>query len=1009
MLVVVLNTKGYTHMKLKRFYKTQLATSMSLILGASFVAPLSAQEAAADADLEVINVTGIRGSMIKSMDIKRSSDGIVDAINAEDIGKFPDTNLAESLQRITGVSIDRSNGEGSKITVRGLGPDFNLVTLNGRQMPSSNLEATSISSSRSFDFANLASESISGVEVYKTAKAGVSSGGIGATVNIQTAKPLNTPGQKASIGVKGVMDQSTDKGDSITPEISGIYSNTFADDTIGLGITFSHQERNGATKEAVVPQWHTQQVDPSEAPWGGPFAGMVNSGLPGEDSFNRPQQFRYNFTEFERTRDNGQLVFQYAPSENITFTADYTFSEQSVKSKSNGIGAWFWEGETIDGSVNLFTTDSTNHSPIVWHSNAGPDLSFSTAEFGQINENDSIGLNLEWQVTDRLKLEVDYHDSSASSKADSPFGNSSVMEYAVNSRQSTTVDFRPDFPVMSISQLDGLSGAPSELITTGSSLRNSLFENDLSQLQFKGQYVFDDGVVKSIDFGISRTENDVRASIMTAQRDTWGGEGSVDDVTDSLFTARSSSGELDDLPTTGTNAAGDTIQLFDLFYEFDFAAAAAEVASYAAPNNSTNTVSANIWPCADRFCVNENWTTDERVSEEYTAIYAQANMAFEISDMYLNVLAGFRYEQTDVNSSAMVPAYTGVDWVSNNEFALVNTGESEFSDFKGDYNNFLPSLDLSLEITEDWVARASYGKTIARPTYNHIRGGVGIGEVRQSFATASAGNPGLVPHESTNIDLSLEWYFDEGSYASVGYFRKDVENFVGTRTVEGSLFDLRNPTTGPRYNEAFNAVGGDNTAIRQYIFDNYPESSTVTGVDASGNPTGQIHSTAADDLIQFDITQPFNERDATIDGFELAFQHTLESGFGVQANLTFVDSDAEYDPTIFDSQFALPGLSDTANLVAFYDKDGIQVRVAYNWRDEFLVSTNNNLNNPRINESYSQIDINASYNVSEELVVFFEAINVTDETQRMFSRHRNELLNAIQSGPRYNIGARYTF
>jgi TonB-dependent receptor len=988
------------------FYKTRIATSLSLILGASVMAPVSAQETP-DNDLEVIQVKGIRGSLIQAMDIKRSSSGIVDAISAEDIGKFPDTNLAESLQRITGVSIDRSNGEGSKITVRGLGPDFNLVTLNGRQMPSSNLEATSISSSRSFDFANIASESISGVEVYKTAKADVSSGGIGATVNIQTARPLTTPGQKASIGVKGVMDQSTDEGDSITPEISGIYSNTFADDTIGFGVSFSHQERNGATKEAVVPQWHTQQIAPIDG-WNG---GIADSDfVDGVDTFNRPQQFRYNFTEFERTRDNGQLVFQYAPSEDITFTADYTFSEQKIESTSNGIGAWFWEGEIVDGSVNEFTTDSTNHSPVVWHSNAGPDLSFSTAEFAQINENDSIGLNLEWQVTDKLKFEFDYHDSSAISKADSPYGNSSTMEYAVNSRQSTTVDFRPDFPVMSIAQIDGLSGAPDELITTGSSLRNSLFENDINQFQIKGQYVFDDGVIDSIDFGISKTENDVRASLMTAERATWGGEGSVDDVSDSLFTAQSVSSELDDVPTTGTNAAGESFDLFDLFYEFDFVEASNEVASYAAPANSANEVSANIWPCADRFCVNENWTTDERIAEEYVAIYAQANMSFEISDMYLKVLAGFRYEETDVDASAMVPAYTGVNWVSNNEFSLVNTGESEFSDFKGDYNNFLPNLDISLEITDDLLARASYGKTIARPTYNHIRGGVGVGEVRQSFATASSGNPGLVPHESTNIDLSLEWYFDEGSYASIGYFRKDVKNFVGTRTVQDSLFDLRSPTSGPRFDEAFAAVGSsDNTQIRQYIFDNYPESTTVTGVDSGGTTTGQIHSVAADDLIQFDITQPFNERDAEIDGFEVAFQHTLESGFGAQANLTFVDSDAQYDASVFDEQFALPGLSDTANLVAFYDKDGIQVRVAYNWRDEFLVSTNNNLNNPRINESYSQIDINASYNINENLVVFVEGINVTDEKQRMFSRHRNELLNAIQSGPRYNIGARYTF
>src|SRR5690606_19047215 len=134
--------------------------------------PAPAQAPAEDpADFDTIYVTGIRASLESSMNLKRDAQGIVDGIVAEDIGKFPDTNLAESLQRISGVSIDRSMGEGSRVTVRGVGPDFNLVLLNGRQMPASSIEATNASNSRAFDFANLASESISGVEVFKTSRA----------------------------------------------------------------------------------------------------------------------------------------------------------------------------------------------------------------------------------------------------------------------------------------------------------------------------------------------------------------------------------------------------------------------------------------------------------------------------------------------------------------------------------------------------------------------------------------------------------------------------------------------------------------------------------------------------------------------------------------------------------------------------------------------------------------------------------------------------------------------
>ena len=191
----------------------------------------TAQEVTADDGGNVIIVSGIRASLQDAMNIKRDAVGVVDAISAEDIGKFPDTNLAESLQRITGVSIDRESGEGSKVTVRGFGPDFNLVLLNGRQMPASGLgSCCEAPASRSFDFANLASEGIAGVEVYKSGRATLPSGGIGSVINVKTPRPLDRPGFQGSIGVKGVLDH-TFEDTEITPEISGVISKTFADDT----------------------------------------------------------------------------------------------------------------------------------------------------------------------------------------------------------------------------------------------------------------------------------------------------------------------------------------------------------------------------------------------------------------------------------------------------------------------------------------------------------------------------------------------------------------------------------------------------------------------------------------------------------------------------------------------------------------------------------------------------------------------------------------------------------
>src|SRR5690606_31506525 len=195
--------------KHKNYRRHLLAMAIASVTTALASSPVVAQEG----PIEEVIVTGIRASLERAMDIKREASGVVDAISAEDSGKLPDTNLAGSLQRITGVSIDRRNGEGAEITIRGFGAGFNMVTLNGRQLPSggafggsSGAGGTFAGNSRAFDFSNLASESVSGVEVYKTGRATNPSGGIGGTININTQKPLDNPGLNGSFGAKAVHD-----------------------------------------------------------------------------------------------------------------------------------------------------------------------------------------------------------------------------------------------------------------------------------------------------------------------------------------------------------------------------------------------------------------------------------------------------------------------------------------------------------------------------------------------------------------------------------------------------------------------------------------------------------------------------------------------------------------------------------------------------------------------------------------------------------------------------------
>src|SRR5690349_16214281 len=235
----------------------------TIVGGAVLINPVFAQDQSSE-ELEEVVVTGLRGSLKASMDIKRDAVGVVDAISAEDIGKFPDTNLAESLQRIPGVSIDRRNGEGSQVTVRGFGPAYNLVTLNGRTVPTAEVNIYGAQSSysgpqgRSFDFSNIAAEAVSALEVYKTGQALLPSGGIAATINVKTRPPSETPGTQGSIGVKALNDTSNETGEDITPEVSGLFSWTNDGETIGFGIFGEYAERDSGAAMGQTNGWNVR-------------------------------------------------------------------------------------------------------------------------------------------------------------------------------------------------------------------------------------------------------------------------------------------------------------------------------------------------------------------------------------------------------------------------------------------------------------------------------------------------------------------------------------------------------------------------------------------------------------------------------------------------------------------------------------------------------------------------------------------------------------------------------
>ena len=260
----------------------------------------------------------------------------------------------------------------------------------------------------------------------------------------------------------------------------------------------------------------------------------------------------------------------------------------------------------------------------------------------------------------------------------------------------------------------------------------------------------------------------------------------------------------------------------------------------------------------------------------------------------------------------------------------------------------------------------SYSRTVTRPNFTDIQGGQTIDQlIRVSGGNGNQGNPALLPFESDNIDLSVEYYFDNTDYASIGYFTKDVSNFIGSNILQDQVLfpDLIHPATGAP--------------------------------------------------VTFDVTAPVNERDATIDGWEVAVQKTFgDTGFGVIANATIVDADVAFDNNSLDAQFALNGLSDSANLIGFFENDSLQVRVAYNWRDDFfngIAGASSGTPGPVNVEAFGQWDLSARYSFNDNATIFVEGINVTEETFRAYGREESQTVNAGQTGARYNLGILYEF
>ncbi len=917
-----------------------------------------------------IVVTGLRGSLQRNLDLKRSAPGVVDIISSEDIGKFPDSNVAASLQRIPGVSIQRAGarGEPTGITVRGFGGDFNTTLYDGRRI-------STATGGRQIDFSTVGSDFIGALSVYKTPDVTLSSNSIGATVDIAFPKPFDKPGFRAAVTASGSMQ---DRAGDIVPTAGILLSNTW-NDQFGVLANFIYTKRKTDSNRVYVSGWPGNnfapcQISGSTAATCAPTA--PGTGVAASDATTItgwfPQQFGAEQQRVDDERIDARLALQWQPSDNVMVTIDNNYSRQEVVSNNYAFGMWFSQGS-------LRNVVQDENGVAVDFTQTGTPTDFTSALNKEIQETNQTGINVKFDATDNLSFTVDgsYAKSTrnpnniGSLNADIGYGG------ALGSNVRFTVDGASKDAFPSVSNFgpagNGANWANTALIGSHVTVNQTQQNKDeLWQFKAAGSWKQDD---LSIDFGGQYYED----KFSFLNRNTF--ENNFWQAYAGYGAPSQQGGGIAPLPANlyqGSISLDGFIPGFNgslppSVFVFDPVAYQSYLTSLGNPQTGTVPGYANC--CGTNF----TGTFDEAIGpgsvldvrERTWSLFMKARFETEIGDMPFFFTAGIRNEHTALRATGRgrLPVSLTTSTVDPSLLTVAyNTNTPTPVSANSSYSYLLPSVDARLEITPELVARISASRTLTRPTLNFLNPVLDVGSGQRIGAlNAAGGNPDLRPFLADNFDISLEYYYQRNSYISVNPFLKNVSNFIvqGVRTQ--TINDVIDPTTG-----------------RPAIFA---------------------------------VSQRLNGPDATVRGVEIAWQHVFgDSGFGFQANATFVNTNAPYDDSVIDSTgFAVTGLANSANFVGFYEKNGFQIRAAANWRDEYLLQFGQNQNTggfgaePTFVDAALQIDVSSSYDINENFSVFGEVLNVNNAQYSTHGRFDNQLLDVFDYGRRYTLGVRFRY
>ncbi|MDO6678911.1 TonB-dependent receptor [Shewanella sp. 4_MG-2023] len=690
--------------------------------------------ATADESIEVLKVTGIRRSLKESQSLKMSSSSIVEAISAEDIGKLPDVSIAESLARLPGVSAQRLDGRANVISIRGMGPDFTTATLNGR-------EQTSVNDNRGVEFDQYPSELLNRVVVYKTPDASVMAQAIGGTVDMQTISPLTHGEQTFAVGIRGELNDlgSLNSGSSDTGYRGSIsYIDQFVDDTVG--IAFGYARMQSPNQEERWQAWGYPNLDYDES---NPFV------LGGAKPFVRSSELE---------RDGFLGVIEYAPNDFYISKLDLFYTKFTDDQRLRGIeipGQWGadWGNTGVTATENedgLVTKGVINDAAVVLRN----DVNKRDAESLSVGWNNKFAINDNWLVTADIayskseRTDIGMESYSGTGRGN---GNGAVdqLGFEYDGKGGYKFSHDLDYSDPNLMKLGGPFswGDPLGPDSQDGFINKPEIEDELASAKLTAEYIFDDGAVRSVEFGVNYSERE-KSKLDSGYYLTLKDYPDMQTVPEKYLLSPTS------LEFFGM---GDMLSYDSLAFYND--------GNYTETNADT----------VDLSRATNSWL----INEEVTTAFVKANLDTDLFDLPLTGNFGVQAVMTDQSSDGTVATVDGGEVIKTPRTA------------SDSYTEWLPSLNLGLAVADGQMLRFAAARTLTRARMDKMNANVNFSyDANPSDGvnwTGGAGNTSLRPWLARQYDISYENYFSDQGYFAIAVFYKDLENFVYDQT---SLFDF---------------------------------------------------------------------------------------------------------------------------------------------------------------------------------------------------------------------------